>query len=785
MTSLQYNDTTFWESKLGLLPIKLFHSPTNTIQNKFIMLNGMSNNFCLDLDIDTPLSNNDYFSHAWSCDVGSFVKISEERVQVFNWGRQEKIENYDKKVVFERLESFYKYLGEKQIPKENTIVPFATNIFRSLRNEFGESEHVETSLKAFLYILAFIENGERQLSDFSSWGLDGIDNHILSLISPYADEFQNGIKYYDLKPNMSLILRHVSGKLFQEAHYLATLDRQRTLWGTASSHINIQPEKYSTVHFTPSFVARSIVEEVLDSFSELPKSLKIFDPAMGSGEFLKEVLRQLKNRNYQGKIKVIGWDISKLAIDMAKFVLAFEQKEWEINQVTINLEVVENSLSQNWDNEFDIILMNPPFLSWELLSENDRIIIHDILGNNYQKNPNMASAFFWKATIALANNGVLGCVMPTSILNADSYKNLRNSVEDFITPRLIAKLGNYIFQNALTDACFYVGQKNKHIDSTKIVWTYNVANAAADALRSSRKLRFSKSTVINEENYSVYYNDVPHQNWTPLSFNGIELRKNLEKGIENFRLTLVKNIFDVKQGARIGSPIFVIDEQFLKQLPSREKRFFRPVSQNKNIKSGQLSIIDYLFYPNTEGLENINSEDYLKNTLPIFYEHKLLPNKEALINRATYINWWSLSRDRAWQRKKEPKLISTEFGRAGSFAYDKAGDMVVERGCAWLRLPRVNENFSEDTNYAYLAIFCSDFFNELLGIYSKQISGRNWWDLSKRYSDNIPIPDLTIPNAFTSQEFSLLSDIGKKLSKGLELDKNLLAKVVKTIYGLL
>jgi len=111
--------------------------------------------------------------------------------------------------------------------------------------------------------------------------------------------------------------------------------------------------------------------------------------------------------------------------------------------------------------------------------------------------------------------------------------------------------------------------------------------------------------------------------------------------------------------------------------------------------------------------------------------------------------------------------------------------MVVERGCAWLRLPRVNENFSEDTNYAYLAIFCSDFFNELLGIYSKQIAGGNWWDLSKRYSDNIPIPDLTIPNAFTSQEFSLLSDIGKKLSKGLELDKNLLAKVVKTIYGLL
>lgn len=783
MNSLEALDTKFWESKLGLLPIKLFHSK-ETVQQKFIMLNGVSNNFCLDIDPNNELSKKDYWNHAWSCDVGSFVRITNDKVHVYNWGKQDKVEKYDKKVVFERIDSFYKYLGEKQIPKENSIVPFATSIFRSLRNEFGEEGKAEISLKAFLYMLAFVEN-ENPITNFNAWGLDGIDKNILNVLAPYIDQLKNGIDYYDLKPNMSLILRHASGKLFQEAHYLATLDRQRTIWGTVSSKIDIQPEKYGTVHFTPSFVARSIVEEVLDAFSdsEFPSNLKIFDPAMGSGEFLKEILRQLKNKGYSGKVSIVGWDISKPAIDMAKFVLAFEQKEWNDN-ITIDLTVVENSLTKNWGDNFDIVLMNPPFLSWELLKEdNDRQIIREVLGSNYEKNPNMASAFFWKAIQSLKSNGVLGSVMPTSILNADSYKMLRNNVEEVMTPRLIAKLGNYVFQNAFTDACFYVGQKNKQIHNTKIVWTHNIANAAAEALRASRKLRFSKTTIFSEENYSVYYSDVPYEDWTPHSLKGIKLKQNLERRLDSMQLKTIKQIFDVKQGARIGSSVFVIDGEFFNQLSSREKRFFRPVSQNKNILNGKLSIINYLFYPNSEGLETINNEDSLKAILPFFYEFKLLPNKTLLQNRArrTENNWWLLSEDRAWQRKKEPKLISTEFGKAGSFAFDKTGEFAVERGCAWI--PKNEEKFSEHTYYAYLSIFCSDFFNDLLGIYSTQIAGGNWWHLSKKDTDEIPIPDLTQANKFQSEKFILLNGIGRKLSEGIEkIDTSLLNSLVRDIY---
>ena len=220
----------------------------------------------------------------------------------------------------------------------------------------------------------------------------------------------------------------------------------------------------------------------------------------------------------------------------------------------------------------------------------------------------------------------------------------------------------------------------------------------------------------------------------------------------------------------------------MKNYQKKEKRFFRPVSQNKNIVNGKLSVVHFLFYPNSEGLETINDEENLAEILPNFWELKLRPNKSILQNRArrTNNNWWLLSEDRAWQRKKEPKLISTEFGKAGSFAFDKTGEFAVERGCAWI--PKKEEKFSNDTYYAYLSIFCSDFFNDLLGIYSKEIA--SGWYLAKNFVENIPMPDLTDDKLQALGELQLLNEIGRKLSEGIEIDEVLLNQTVKTIYGI-
>lgn len=90
-------------------------------------------------------------------------------------------------------------------------------------------------------------------------------------------------------------------------------------------------------------------------------------------------------------------------------------------------------------------------------------------------------------------------------------------------------------------------------------------------------------------------------------------------------------------------------------------------------------------YPYGEGLPTIASEADLKKKLPVYFQTKLNPYKVALIQRAriTEANWWRLSEHRNWQVARRPKIVSTYFGLAGSFALDRIGDLVVVQGYGW------------------------------------------------------------------------------------------------------
>jgi adenine-specific DNA-methyltransferase len=780
----QSSETELWESALGVLPVRLFSSLSDfPHQHQYIMLNGHKNNFGLDLGSSTNTPD-DYRSFAWSSDVETFLQVTTDKVLIHRWGIAE-TENYSKSVVENHLEKFYNYLEKTSQRKENSIVFYAIHTFRSLRNYLGDEINGENALQAFLYLLAA---ASEQTNSFNlyNWGLTESVSSVTNRlpIEKFQEEFLRGLNHSKLKPNVDLILRHVAGKLFQEAHYEAVLNRQLEFSGLTSSTIQSNPQKYSSVHFTPSYIARSVVEESLSCFDSLPDTLSVFDPACGSGEFLKETLRQLKTRNYQGTVRVVGWDISQPAIDMARFLLAFEKREWG-DSLIVELRKVEDSLIEVWDGNHDLILMNPPFLSWDLMNSSERDGVKNALGGNYEKNPNMAGAFFWKAIKVIKTTGVLGCVLPSSILNAESYQALRNKALGIVDLKLLAKLGNYIFQSSFTDACLLVanGKALTNRKDTKVVWTYNTAQAAPEAMRMLRKQRFEPQAIFNTKDYSLYsIEQVTQEDWLPMKYDSWDLQNELHKSIKAERIKEAKDIFDIRLGARIGNPVFLITPDIYKSLSISEKPYFRPTVLNKAINRGKLSIVSYLFYPKSVDVKPITNELELEKFVPKYYELYLKPNKASLITRSrtNENNWWHLSEAIATQYKKSPKLVSTEFGKAGAFAFDETGEFAVERGLAWL--PKRPSDFNETIYHAYVAMFCCSFFDELLNIYSVQLA--SGWDLSKRYVQNIPIPDFTSEAMQTRGEFIELANYGNQLSKGEDVQDDTLLPLVKALYGL-
>lgn len=760
----ELNDIKTWKKQLGLLPINLFSSNS---ENKFILLNGGYGDFCIDFNPDK--NSIDYYSYAWSSNTKNFITLKDEDVFLYNWIK-EKEEKYSKDIIQKNLPKFYEYLLKDSYKSELDITPFILDIYRRLRGETGEDQEGMNAINQLLLLLIAAEN-ENNLNNINlaDLGLQGNIEPIPNL-DEYIQTFRNGSKSINgnnLYPKVELILRHAAGQLFQEAQKEAIFfNRQFNLFGGYTSDYKLKVKLYSSLHYTPTFLSRSIVEYSLSKIDLKNKeNIKILDPACGSSEFLLEALKQLKSLGYQKNVEIHGWDISETAINISKFLLNYEKREWG-DRLVVNIRKVSNSLTENWDNDYDLILMNPPFLSWELMKRDDREIVSNILGETGREKPNLASAFVYKSINHLNENGVIGTVIPSSLLLMDSYTKLRNNIKEQLSLLLVGKLGNYVFEEALTNVSIFIGKKPKTNNSPLLLWTRNEKGIITDAFRDLRKVNYGNISYVKENKpYNIYVPDVypDKDNWKVISYKEQELKKKLERFVLLGQLKTIKDVFSVKQGIRTGdNKVFKIPKEFYEQLPENERKYFRPVIDNDSIKAGFLKIINYIWYPyNAIGVE-IKTEKELQEKVPYYYQNVLFPNKQKLISRARKgeNSWWLLSEHRAWLRKKYPKLLSTEFGHSGSFAFDKKGEFVVERGNAWIPVKEFKNN---DYYYFYLSIFNSHFFDNLLSIYSKEIL--KGYDLGRKYTANIPIPVVTeeLENRFV---FEKLVQFGKQISSG-------------------
>ena len=347
----QLHDIQLWKKELGLLPINLF---SGNLNDEFILLNGGYGDFCIDFEKDK--SPNQYFSNAWSSNTNNFIALNNNLVFVFNWHKEKQEPPYEVDIVSQNLEKFYQYLLKNSYKSEYDIVPFIINIYKSLRNFTNEPEQGVQALNyLFLLMAAYEENKSFNEIDFQKWQLPS-DIQILPEIERHFDEFAHGIQYKNLKPNIELIIRHAAGELFQEAQKEAIFfSRNKDLFGLYDISYKTNRQLFSSFHYTPSYLARSIVEYALSKINlQATQNLKILDPSCGSSEFLLEVLKQLKTQGYSGKIKIHGWDSSQSAISISKFLLAYEKREWG-NNLSLNIELVEDSLTKAWDNAINLI----------------------------------------------------------------------------------------------------------------------------------------------------------------------------------------------------------------------------------------------------------------------------------------------------------------------------------------------------------------------------------------------------------------------------------------------
>lgn len=781
--SSSITDIDTWKYETGLFPCPL-NVTALTDENKYVLLNGgPKGNFCLDFNPESPEISR---QNAWSSDVSHYVTLHNDTLRVYRWDKKTFQDEVSIEKVYGKIDKFYTYLKSQNVDQSNSFVNFGINLYKHIRTVLRDNAGAD-SLNALLFLLACSsEKVSINGLDLDKWGIDPQVKSLVSSINTITwdsllDRLDKGSTHLDLKPNISLVLRHASGHLFQEAHFESVFPIvfQGTLPGfeRIEEH-KLQPVQQSS-HFTPTSIVRTVVEEVLFNYDfQNRKKITILDPACGSGEFLKEAVRQSVIKGYSGEIEIIGWDLSKSAINLAKFILNFDVKN--LPNISIKTEC-KDALQNAWE-PVDIILMNPPFISWELMKEAEKEAVKTTLDKFSGSRPNIAGAFLWKAVQALKTGGKIGCVLPASLLEADSFRELRKELRSMLSIEFLGKLGNHIiYSNAVAYTSLLVAQKNVNPENqTLIMWSDTERDSYSTALRELRKIKTYIAggdqliKGVNKADYSIYHSDTLNDNnWTPIKYSSFRLNEKLK------HFPRVKDLFDVKQGARTGlNEAFIITKTYWKTLSQKERKFFRPVVTNDSINHGALNDGYYIFY--TEGVYTIKTEKELKKVIPQFWEEKFkyFAKQLSIRGQKEFSDYWRLTRHRAWQVEYVPKIVSKEFGKAGGFAFDKDGKFIAERSHAWL--PKLKNNWN-NVAYGYIAILSMDKINDLLNGISKQLGG-GYYSLASKYINDMPIPNLFDESIDDSVKEELIS-IGMELSDGeyseeLQLKLNELSRVV-------
>lgn len=194
------------------------------------------------------------------------------------------------------------------------------------------------------------------------------------------------------------------------------------------------------------FTPNKNVKELLDwcDYKENLYGKKVMENSCGDGHILQEVVKRyiedcLKNGIPKEKIeKGLSEDIYGIEYDNPQYKKCKNNldniiKEYKLNKINWKNIKNEDALIRLYNNKFDYVVGNPPYIKYKSLSEEDREYIREKFETCKKGKFDYCYAFIESSIRSLKNNGKMAYLIPSSI-----FKNVfANDLRDFIKPHVI------------------------------------------------------------------------------------------------------------------------------------------------------------------------------------------------------------------------------------------------------------------------------------------------------------------------------------------------------------
>ena len=335
------------------------------------------------------------------------------------------------------------------IPEEHIKAQTNLDEFNHVIN-FIQKNNIKTTIALFLLSLNFLKK-EKILLTINIQDLEEgkellfTNKQIQEEINSWLLDFRSE----NIKPHFSFLLD-------------CKLPEQRDILGVFYQSLLFEGKKsQSGSYYTPSNIANDIIKDYVK------KDSKVLDPCCGTGQFLLAFADIVEN-----PLNIYGIDYDKTAIRIARIniLVRFKNKDFVPNIFCKNtLFDIGNDDLFSFHNckdikNFDVIATNPPWGVHFSKAEIRR------LKNLYPQVTSFESFsyFLTKSLGWLRHSGVVSFILPESILNVRTHKDIREIILKTAQIKKVIYL-NRIFKNVFTPVIrLDLGKNNKKTKQTVI-----------------------------------------------------------------------------------------------------------------------------------------------------------------------------------------------------------------------------------------------------------------------------------------------------------------------------
>ncbi len=564
---------------------------------------------------------------------------------------------------------------------------------------------VETIFKQAFQTLGNIEIPDYLIDYTLLKKFDKVNKQSFSfLLNDFYENRHNSFFSYDF----SIMSSHALSRIYEK--YVALLKVENSSQLTffpklPSEQIN---KAYGAV-YTPQYVARFFARYLKENLppSEF-KSLKIIDPAVGSGIFLRSLLEIQCDPRVEGITKEVisqnfasaaGVDIDVNACKATELSLALLQllltgkfpDRLNIN----NVEAIGYFKNHpELKESYDAVLANPPFIPYYSQSDEIKSILKDYLGDLKVGSPDIYLAFL-KMGLDLLKPGGFGLyIVPQSFMLSSHASKMRREIYDKCNIKCIADLSSIpVFGDVGVYVNLLIFQKKRtDIPPESKTIVVKCQELVGKALFDAVNRDFKENTFYSV--FEVSSDIFKKKEWHILPLGETKLMKRLSL------FPTLDNFLEIRQGFVSGNDkAFIFDknkipkgeeEAFMSYLPDKEMdRYLVPDETKKAF-----------LFPFKDGKKMERDEFILKfpETWKILKEFREENQSKKSFEKS---EWWRPHRTRHPDKLQIGKIITPHLVLTPKFSIDFDGEYSVSH--APFFIPKKEELSTND----FLKFFCA------------------------------------------------------------------------------